>query len=141
MMLVVAMAGGEGHCRIPSAVGTLVALNSTASGRLLSGRLSERERIARCARLAQPSRTGLAETEAEVLSDQAAADFAARLAMQLNASELSVACRAAPIRDANGVCTATISILTADRQVALRGPDLAAAVQAAAPELETAVGH
>ncbi|MDN3714136.1 IclR family transcriptional regulator [Paracoccus cavernae] len=141
MMLVVAMAGGEGHFRISSEVGTRVPLNWTASGRLLLGHLSEPERIARFARLAQPSRTGLAETDPKVLSDQAAADFAARLAVQLNASEFSVACIAAPIRDAKGVCIATISIVTADRQVEMRGDELAAAVQAAALEVENAVGH
>lgn len=141
MMLVVAMAGGEGHFRITSDVGTRVPLNWTASGRLLLGHLPEAERKARFARYARPSRTGLAETDPQRLSDQAQADFQARLAIQTNASEFAVACVAAPIRDAAGACTATVSIVLADRQIEIRREELSAAVRDAALAVERAMGH
>ena len=141
MMLVVAMARGEGHFRITSDVGTRVPLNWTASGRLLLGHLPEAERIARFARHGRPSRTGLAETDPRRLSDQSEADFRARLAIQTNTSEFAVTCIASPIRDAVGTCIATISIVLADRQIETRGDELASAVRDAALAIEEAMGH
>ncbi|MFD1880278.1 IclR family transcriptional regulator [Paracoccus pacificus] len=141
MMLVVAMEVGEGHFRITSDVGTRVPLNWTASGRLLLGHLPEDERRARFARTARPSRTGMAETDPQVLARQSGEDFRNRLAIQTNASEFAVACIAAPIRDAQGACMATISIVLADRQAERRRDELAAAVQQAALAAEHLMGH
>ncbi len=141
MMLVIGMAVGEGHFRVASDVGTRVPLNWTASGRLLLGHLPEDQRRRAFADCACPSRTGIAETDPEKLSAQARQDFEDRLAVQFNASEFSVACIAAPIRDEAGACAATISVVTADRQAALRRDELSQAVRAAAEAVERSLGH
>ena len=141
MMLVIGMAVGEGHFRVASDVGTRVPLNWTASGRLLLGHLPEDQRRRAFADCACPSRTGIAETDPEKLSAQARQDFEDRLAVQFNASEFSVACIAAPIRDEAGACAATISVVTADRQAELRRDELSQAVRAAAEAVERSLGH
>ena len=141
MMLVIGMAVGAGHFRVASDVGTRVPLNWTASGRLLLGHLPEAERRRAFANCARPSRTGIAETDPDRLSTKAREDFQNRLAVQFNASEFSVACIAAPIRDESGACVATISIVTADRQAEVRRAELSEAVRAAAERVERSLGH
>lgn len=141
MMAVIAMVEGEGHFRVTSDVGTRVPLNWTASGRLLLGHLSDADRIAAFAEAAQPSETGMAETDAEKLAEQSRADFANRLSIQMSQSEFSVACIAAPIRNATGACAATISIVLSERQAELRAEELAAAVRNSALRIERAMGH
>jgi DNA-binding IclR family transcriptional regulator len=141
MMLVIGMAEGEGHFRVASNVGTRVPLNWTASGRLLLGHLDDRARRAAFAASARPSHTGMAETDPDRLAAQARADFLARLAVQFNASEFSVACIAAPIRDEKGACVATISIVLPDRKAEERCAELARAVQEAAASVERSLGR
>lgn len=141
MMLVIGMEEGEGHFRVTSNVGTRVPLNWTASGRLLLGHLDDDARRAAFAATARPSHTGMAETDPDRLSAQARADFENRLAVQFNASEFSVACIAAPIRDDRGACVATISIVLPDRKAEDRGAELAHAVQAAAANVERSLGR
>lgn len=141
MMLVVGMIEGEGHFRVASAVGTRVPLNWTASGRLLLGHLPEAERRATFAETARPSHTGMAETDPAVLSAQAQRDFENRLAVQFNASEFSVACIAAPIRDPQGACVATISIVLPDRKAEEREAELSRVVREAASAVERAIGR
>ncbi|MEF2070146.1 IclR family transcriptional regulator [Consotaella aegiceratis] len=141
MMLVIGMAEGEGHFRVASHVGTRVPLNWTASGRLLLGHLDDKARRAAFAATARPSLTGMAETDPDRLSAQARADFENRLAVQFNASEFSVACIAAPIRDEKGACVATISIVLPDRKAEERQEELAAAVRASAAAVEQSLGR
>ncbi|MCR8726107.1 IclR family transcriptional regulator [Frigidibacter sp. ROC022] len=141
MMLVIGMEEGEGHFRVTSNVGTRVPLNWTASGRLLLGHLDDDERRDAFAATARPSHTGMAETDPDILAAQARADFEARLAVQFNASEFSVACIAAPIRDETGACVATISIVLPDRKAGERRDELARAVQEAASAVERSLGR
>lgn len=141
MMVVLAMAEGEGHFRVTSNVGTRVPLNWTASGKLLLGHLSEDDARSEFARHARPSPTGKAETDPAVLARQARADFAARLSIQRSDSEYSVACIAAPIRDKNGACHATISIVLSEKRVDETGASLIEAVQSAAAAIEERLGQ
>ncbi|WP_116134134.1 IclR family transcriptional regulator [Tropicimonas sp. IMCC34043] len=141
MMLVIGMAHGEGHFRVASAVGTRVPLNWTASGRLLLGHLGDEDRRATFAATARPSNTGMAETDPDVLSRQAREDFENRLSVQFNASEFSVACIAAPIRDESGACVATISIVVPDRKAEERSEALSVAVRDAAASVERSLGR
>ena len=141
MMLVIGMAEGAGHFRVASNVGTRVPLNWTASGRLLLGHLPEAERRRAFAECARPSRTGIAETDPARLSEQARADFENRLALQFGASEFAVACIAAPIRDADGACLATLSVVLADSQAEARQTELGEAVRTAAEAVERSLGH
>lgn len=141
MMVVAAMADGEGHFRISSDVGTRVPLNWTASGRLLLGHLPNDEREAAFGDVTMPSPTGLAETDVKALASQAGTDFARRLAVQLGASEFSVACIASPIRDMSGACAATISIVLAEQKARDNLDRYADAVKASAEAVERALGR
>lgn len=141
MMVVIAMAVGEGHFRVTSDVGTRVPLNWTASGRLLLGHMSDEERLATFQSIAQPSQTGIAETDPEELSRQSREDYLNRLALQMSNSEYSVACIASPIRDEDGVCVATMSIVLPEQRVTERLDELTSEVQSAAANVETALGR
>ena len=141
MMVVLAMAVGEGHFRVTSDVGTRVPLNWTASGRLLLGHLPDAERRASFVRCARPSATGIAETDPEVLARQSREDYVRRLALQMGSSEYSVACIAAPIRDAAGACVSAMSIVLPESRVMQRLDELSTAVQRAAESVERALGR
>ena len=141
LMVVAAMSDGEGHFRVSSDVGTRVPLNWTASGRLLVGHLPDREREAFFRAIARPSPTGLAETDPAVLARQAGADFRRRLAVQMGASDFAVACIAAPIRNAAGECTMTISIVLAEQKAQANLERYGDAVRAAAGRVERALGR
>lgn len=141
MMVVIAMAVGEGDFRVTSDVGTRVPLNWTASGRLLVGHLPDDERHAVFAACARPSATGSAATDPTVLARQSRKDYLNRLALQVGNSEFSVACIAAPIRDAEGACVSTMSIVLPEQRVAERLGHLAGEVQNAAELVERALGR
>ena len=141
MMVVIAMAVGEGHFRVTSDVGTRVPLNWTASGRLLVGHLPDAERRAVFARCARPSETGIAETDPDALARESREDYDRRLALQTGSSEFSVACIAAPIRDTEGACVSTMSIVLAESQVRQRLEALTAEVRRAAETVERALGR
>jgi DNA-binding IclR family transcriptional regulator len=141
MMVVIAMAEGEGHFRVTSDVGTRVPLNWTASGRLLLGHLNDAERLTAFKKCARPSETGVADTNANLLAKQSRADYLARLALQTGNSEYSVACIAAPIRDAEGVCVSTMSIVLSEQRVRERLEELTIEVQRAADSVERAIGR
>jgi DNA-binding IclR family transcriptional regulator len=138
-MVVLAMAEGPGLFPLSSRVGTRVPLNWTASGRLLVGHLPEAERIA-LFRRARPSPTGRAETDPKRLAGAASEAFAAALSVQSGESDFAVACIAAPIRDRDGACRATISIVVPEAKVAQADPDLKQAVRDAARRIEDRLG-
>ena len=140
-MVVLAMAEGEGHFRITSNVGTRVPVNWTASGKLLLGHLPGGEAREIFARYAKPSPTDRADTDAARLAKQARADFEKGYSIQRSDSEYSVACIAAPIRDQDGSCRATISIVLSEKQVDDKGPFLITEVRAAAGAIEERLGH
>jgi DNA-binding IclR family transcriptional regulator len=138
-MLVVAMAEGKGHFLISSRVGSRVPLNWTASGRLLTGHLPEKERVAIFKRAAKASHTGRADTDAVQLARTAAQAFQERLSVQIGESDYSVACVASPICDATGACVATISIVLPEQHVKARASYYADAVKRAALQVEQAL--
>jgi DNA-binding IclR family transcriptional regulator len=141
MMVVIAMAEGEGHFRVTSDVGTRVPLNWTASGRLLLGHLPDAERVAAFRKSAKSSQTGIAETDPEALAAQSREDYLRRLALQTGNNEYSVACIAAPIRDPDGICVSTMSIVLSEQRVFERLDELTAEVQRAAEMVERALGR
>lgn len=141
MMVVIAMAVGEGHFRVTSDVGTRVPLNWTASGRLLLGHLADDDRLRTFQAIAQPSQTGVAEIDPVVLARQSREDYLNRLALQMGNSEYSVACIAAPIRNENGTCVSTMSIVLSEQRVKERLDALTAEVRQAAAAVETALGR
>ncbi len=140
MMNVIAMAEGPGHFRVSSDVGTRVPLNWTASGRLLLGHLPEEERYAQFKAIARPSTTGFAETDPKILAKESGKDYRSRLAVQMNASEYSVACIAAPIRQADGKCIATISLVLPETRARKLLDKYAQKVQESAYKIEASIG-
>ncbi len=140
MMVVAAMADGDSHFRVSSGVGTRVPVNWTASGRLLLGHLPTEERLAAFKLYSRPSPTGLATVDPHQLSEEAGEDFRNRLAVQLGASEFSVACIASPIRDGNGTCAATISIVLPEEKARRRLEFYSEQVKGSAAAIENALG-
>jgi len=140
-MVVLAMAEGIGHFQVTSRVGTRVPLNWTASGRLLVGHLDEAERLEIFRRSATPSPTGRAETDPKVLASTSPRALETCLSIQQGESDYSVACIAAPIRDREGACVATISIVVPEFKVDQSDPDLVAAVRLAATRIEDRLGR
>lgn len=141
MMVVIGMAEGEGHFRVTSNVGTRVPLNWTASGRLLLGHLPDEERITAFRACARASETGMADVDPVSLARQSRTDYVNRLALQMGNSEYSVACIAAPIRDENGICVCTMSIVLSEQRVQERLDALTKEVQRAAEGVERAIGR
>jgi DNA-binding IclR family transcriptional regulator len=139
-MVVLATAPGQGHFRISTNVGTRVPLNWAASGRLLVGHLPEVERIELFRRGGKASPTGRAETDPAVLARASAAAFEERLSVQIGESDFSVACVASPVRDVNGACIATISIVLPEHKVSADTARYADAVKAAAERIEAMLG-
>ncbi|AQZ51007.1 IclR family transcriptional regulator [Martelella mediterranea] len=141
MMVVIGMAEGEGHFRVTSDVGTRVPLNWTASGLLLLGHLGPAERTAAFAESARPSNTGLAETDPEALSERSRKDFLEGLSVQSGSSEEGVVCIAAPIRDADGACQLTMSVVMPRHRLEEKFDSISVQVREAAKLVERAVGH
>jgi DNA-binding IclR family transcriptional regulator len=139
VMVVQMMSHGTRVFRIGSEVGTRVPLNWTASGRLLVAPLPDAERAALFAR-ALPSPTGRAETDPARLEAASRAAWAARLAVQVSEADEEVACIAAPVRDPDGGCPATVSIVVPGPRARERQEALAAAVRRAAGEVEATMG-
>lgn len=139
-MVVLAMEEGSDHFQVTSRVGTRTPLNWTASGRLLVGHLPESERLEIYGRSATASPTGRAETDTEQLARNAAAALDQGLSIQAGESDFSVACIAAPIRDNQGACRATISIVVPDAKVKQKSPDLVALVRESARRIESRLG-
>ncbi|MBW8725055.1 MAG: IclR family transcriptional regulator [Inquilinus limosus] len=139
-MVVLAMAEPAGHFRVSSKIGTRVPLNWTASGRLLIGHLPWAERVDLMRRAAQPSPTGMAETDPDTLCRIAEAALTEKLAIQLSESDFAVACIAAPICTSNGECDATISVVLPEQKARERERTYSVAVQEAASRIERLLG-
>jgi DNA-binding IclR family transcriptional regulator len=139
-MVVLAMAEGPGHFRVSSRVGTRVPLNWTASGRLLVGHLPESERVALFRRAARVSPTGRAETDPVTLARNAEIALAQRLSVQLSESDFSVACIASPIRNPQGDCVATISLVVPEQKAVQQADSINALVRAASEKIEAMLG-
>lgn len=139
-MVVLAMEEGSDHFQVTSRIGTRSPLNWTASGRLLVGHLPETERLEIFGRSATASPTGRAETDKAKLALSAAAALEQGLSIQAGESDFSVACIAAPIRDNQGACRATISIVVPDVKVKQKDPDLVELVRESAKRIETRLG-
>ena len=139
-MVVLAMADGPGHFRVTSQVGTRVPLNWTASGRLLVGHLSDKERLALFRQSAKASPTKRAETDPAALARLAAEALSDRLSIQISETDFLVSCVASPICNRAGECVATISIVLPEHKVVENRDRYAKAVRAASERIERALG-
>ncbi|MGE8943974.1 IclR family transcriptional regulator [Leptospira interrogans] len=140
MMVVIAMVEGPGSFVVSSRVGSRVPLNWTASGRLLTGHLSDGARRSLYARACLPSPTGRAETDPVVLAAESRLVLERRCSIQLGVSDYALACIAAPIVNPVGECVATISIVLPERRAIRNSSSYIEAVQVAAREVEGTVG-
>jgi DNA-binding IclR family transcriptional regulator len=138
-MVVLMMEAGPGHFRISSRVGSRVPLNWTASGRLLLAPLPAAERRVLIA-CAEASPTGRAETDPDRIEAACRAAWAARLSVQIGEADEAVACIAAPVRDREGGCPVTVSIVAGETRARERHADLADQVRRAAADIEAAMG-
>lgn len=139
-MVVLAMAEGPGHYRINSRVGSRVPLNWVASGRLLVGHLSEKDRLEIFRRCATDSPTGRAPTDPRVLSRESREAFESRLSLQLSESDFAVACLASPIRDLDGACIATISFVGPEQRISDNIDSYGCMLRGAAQRIEHMLG-
>ena len=71
-------------------------------------------------------------TDANALSEAAAASLRDRLSVQISESDFSVACVASPVQDPSGACVATISIVLPEHRVTRARERYTRAVRAAA---------
>lgn len=140
MMVVLAMEDGTGQFNVSSRVGSRSPLNWTASGRLLVGHLPRAELLDIFARSARVSPTGRAETDPQVLADNAHEALEQGLSIQAGESDYAVACIAAPILDRAGHCHATMSIVVPEHKVQQKNPDLIALVRDSARRVERRLG-
>ena len=137
-MVVLAMIEGANHFHVTSKVGSRIPLNWTASGRLLVGHLSHRERVALFSQSARPSPTGRAELDPVALSESAAKSLAERISIQAGESDFSIACIASPIVDDSGACQATLSVVVPDTRT--EDAELAEMVRVGARRIEMRLG-
>jgi DNA-binding IclR family transcriptional regulator len=107
---------------------------------VLVGHLPEDERHALFSQTARASPTGRAGTDPVALSAVSARALADRLSVQISESDFSVCCIASPIRDAEGSCIATISIVLPENKALLDQNRYADAARAAAARIETLLG-
>ncbi len=140
MMVVLAMEDGAGHFNVSSRVGSRSPLNWTASGRLLVGHLPREELIEIFTRSARVSPTGRAETDAEILANNAHEALAQGLSIQAGESDYAVACIAAPVLDRSGQCQATMSIVVPEHKVHQQDPNLIGLVRESARRVESRLG-
>ena len=140
MMVVLGMVEGAGHFNVSSRIGTRVPLNWTASGRLLVGHMAEDECAAFFMKNARPSPTGRAVTDPVELARSAKDAFGKRVAIQIGESDFSVACIAAPIRDGEGACIATLSLVVPEARARDQVEHYVQLVQQAALKIENGLG-
>ena len=136
MMVVLAMEDGSGQFNVSSRS----PLNWTASGRLLVGHLPDDELFAIFSRSTRASPTGRAETDPQILVDNAREALAHGLSIQAGESDFAVACIAAPILDNRGVCRATMSIVVPETKVHQQEPNLIDLVRSSAHRVEDRLG-
>lgn len=138
-MVVSAMVEAGDNFHISSRPGSRTPLNWSASGRLLIGHLTPEERAEIFAR-AKPSATGRALVDPEELEKACAEAWKQGYCVQIAESDFAVACIAAPVKDADGTCRATISLVVPETAAAEKGERLSRLVMASARNIEKQLG-
>jgi DNA-binding IclR family transcriptional regulator len=134
------MAEASRNLRVSSRIGARVPINWSVSGRFFLAHLPQHERLAIFRENAVPSATGRAPLDPEQFV--ALSDEARRLgyASQLSGTDEGIACIAAPITNASGICEMTISIIMPELRVRESLEHYAGAVRGAAARIESRVG-
>lgn len=134
------MAEASRNLRVSSRIGAQVPLNWSVSGRFFLAHLPQHEQIELFRRYAVPSATGRAPMDPKEFV--ALTDEARRLgyATQLSGTDEGIACVAAPILNASGICEMTISIIMPELRVRESLDRFATAAREAAARVEARVG-
>ena len=134
------MAEASRNLRVSSRIGARVPINWSVSGRFFLAHLPQQEQLDIFRQNAVPSATGRAPIDPAQFV--ALCEEARRLgyASQLSGTDQGIACIAAPVTNASGICEMTISIIMPELRVRESMDSYAAAVRDAAARIEARVG-
>ncbi|GAB0118600.1 IclR family transcriptional regulator [Acidisoma sp. 7E03] len=134
------MAEASRNLRVSSRIGAQVPLNWSVSGRFFLAHLPQHEQMELFRQYAVPSATGRAPMDPRTFV--ALSDEARRLgyATQLSGADEGIACVAAPIMNASGICEMTMSIIMPEMRVRESLDRFADAARAACARVEARVG-
>lgn len=134
------MAEASRNLRVSSRIGARVPIYWSVSGRFFLAHLPQHEQLEIFRQNAVPSATGRAPVDPAQFV--ALCDEARRLgyASQLSGTDEGIACIAAPITNASGICEMTISIIMPEIRVRESLEIYASAVREAAARIESRVG-
>ena len=134
------MAEASRNLRVSSRIGARVPINWSVSGRFFLAHLPQQEQLEIFRHNAVPSATGRAPIDPGQFV--ALCEEARRLgyASQLSGTDEGIACIAAPVTNASGICEMTISIIMPELRVRESMDTYAAAVRDAAARIEARIG-
>ena len=134
------MAEASRNLRVSSRIGARVPINWSVSGRFFLAHLPQHEQLEIFRHNAVPSATGRAPLDPAQFV--ALSEEARRLgyASQLSGTDEGIACIAAPVTNASGICEMTISIIMPELRVRESMDSYATAVRDAAARIEARVG-
>ncbi len=134
------MAEASRNLRVSSRIGARVPINWSVSGRFFLAHLPQHEQLEIFRHNAVPSATGRAPLDPAQFV--ALSEEARRLgyASQLSGTDEGIACIAAPVTNASGICEMTISIIMPELRVRESMDGYASAVRDAAARIEARVG-
>jgi DNA-binding IclR family transcriptional regulator len=134
------MAEASRNLRVSSRIGARVPINWSVSGRFFLAHLPQHEQVGIFRQNAVPSATGRAPVDPTQFV--ALCDEARRLgyASQLSGTDEGIACIAAPVTNASGICEMTISIIMPELRVRESMDTYATSVREAAARIEARVG-
>ncbi len=138
-MVVSLMAEAAGSFHISSRPGSRTPLNWSASGRLLLGHLTPEERT-EIFRRARPSPTGRALTDPGALEEACAKAWSRGCSVQIAESDFAVACIAAPVKNGEGECVATVSLVVPESTAKKKQRELSRLVIESAENIEQQLG-
>jgi DNA-binding IclR family transcriptional regulator len=141
VMLVLVKEESSKPIRIISRVGSRVPVNWAAAGRLLVSDLPASELKSLLQRIAKPSPTGRAPTDADELVRQIKRFRTQGYGFELNEANEHAGCVAAPVTDLSGKCVAAISIVAPEQRLQRQHREvLIGAVRRAADRLSHRLG-
>lgn len=134
------MAEASRNLRVSSRIGARVPINWSVSGRFFLAHLPQHEQLEIFRQNAVPSATGRAPLDPAQFVALSEEGRRLGYASQLSGTDEGIACIAAPITNASGVCEMTISIIMPELRVRESLDTYATAVREAAAQVESRIG-
>lgn len=116
-MLVLLKSESNQSVAIISKIGSRIPINWAASGRLLVSNLTDEELREKLPSMIEPSPTGEAPTDVEVLIQEIKTAASRGYALQVRQSNPHTGAVSAPVFDSTKKCIATISVVTPDHRL------------------------